>query len=133
MLQLPTLYFAVLMFAHMVDHFVLTSRYLTSRTKWIIYGSLITAIVANFWWFRGMAFGIDGPIKDYWGVQWRKVCYILCNDLYFDIFADKRCSRGIYMICSVITMFYLSWSGYPSLAHLLLRSWATYTWGIWLS
>jgi dolichyl-phosphate-mannose--protein O-mannosyl transferase len=71
--QLPTLYFAVLMFAHMVDHFVLTARTLSERAKWGVYGAVVFAIVANFWWFRGMALGIDGPINDYWGVGWRKV------------------------------------------------------------
>jgi dolichyl-phosphate-mannose-protein mannosyltransferase len=61
------------MYAHMLDHFIFTSRLLSERAKWISFGIITFIIVANFWWFRGMAFGIDGPINDYWGVGWRKV------------------------------------------------------------
>jgi hypothetical protein len=71
--QLPTLYFAVLMLAHMVDHFVFTSRRLSEKTKWISFGVSAAAIVLTFWWWKGVAFGIDGPINEHWGLQWRKV------------------------------------------------------------
>ena len=71
--QLPTPYFAVLMFAHVVDHFFLSNRRLSENTKWIIFSAMAFAIVANFWWFRGLAFGIDGPIKEHTGLLWRKV------------------------------------------------------------
>ncbi|KAN0140870.1 Fibrillarin domain containing protein [Lactarius tabidus] len=69
---LPTLYFAVLMAAHMLDHFVFTARLLSERTKNIFFGVVAFAIVANFWWFRGVAWGIDGAINEYWGLGWRK-------------------------------------------------------------
>jgi len=69
---LPTLYFAVLMAAHMFDHFVFTARRLSERTKSIVFAAVAFAIVANFWWFRGVAWGIDGPINDHWGLEWRK-------------------------------------------------------------
>jgi dolichyl-phosphate-mannose-protein mannosyltransferase len=69
---LPTLYFAVLMAAHMLDHFVFTARLLSERTKNIFFGVIAFAIVANFWWFRGVAWGIDGAINEYWGLGWRK-------------------------------------------------------------
>jgi hypothetical protein len=86
------------MFAHVIDHFVLTSRILAERTKWIVYGTVIFSIVANFWWFRGMAFGIDGPIKDYWGVQWRQVsCYVFSNVCVGVLIG--RFSHGTSMIC----------------------------------
>lgn len=68
---LPTLYFAVLMAAHLIDHFFLASRRLTERTKWIVFGVSASAIVLNFWWFKGVAFGIDGPINEHWGLHWR--------------------------------------------------------------
>ena len=71
--QLPTLYFSVLMFAHLMDHFFFTTRRLSERTKWIVFGVTAFVIVANFWWFRGLAFGVDGPIKEHKGLQWRKV------------------------------------------------------------
>ncbi|TCD70275.1 Protein O-mannosyltransferase 2 [Steccherinum ochraceum] len=69
---LPTLYFAVLMFAHMIDHFIFSSRRLNERTKWIAFGVITGLLVASFWWFKGVAFGIDGPINDHWGLHWRK-------------------------------------------------------------
>jgi len=71
--QLPTLYFAVLMAAHLLDHFVFSSRRLQQKTKTIVFGVVAFMIVANFWWFRGLAFGIDGPISDHWGLLWRDV------------------------------------------------------------
>ena len=71
--QLPTLYFSVLMVAHLLDHFIFSSQRYTQRTKSIVFGLCAVAVVANFWWFRGLAFGVDGPIKDYTGLQWRKV------------------------------------------------------------
>ncbi|KAA1469296.1 glycosyltransferase family 39 protein [Dentipellis sp. KUC8613] len=68
---LPTLYFAVLMAAHLLDHFFFTSRRLSERAKWIVFGTVAFTIVATFWWFRGVAFGIDGPVNEHWGLQWR--------------------------------------------------------------
>ncbi|KAI0050885.1 glycosyltransferase family 39 protein [Auriscalpium vulgare] len=69
---LPTLYFAVLMAAHLLDHFFFTSKRLSENTKSIIFGSTAVAIVGMFWWFRGVAWGIEGPINDHWGLGWRK-------------------------------------------------------------
>lgn len=68
---LPTLYFAVLMLGHVIDHFVLSSKRFSERTKWISFGICVFAIVGCFWWFSGLAFGVIGPINDYWGLQWR--------------------------------------------------------------
>ncbi|OCH88812.1 glycosyltransferase family 39 protein [Obba rivulosa] len=68
---LPTLYFAVLMAAHLLDHFVFSSKRLTERTKAITFGICAFLIVACFWWFKGFAFGIDGSINDQWGLKWR--------------------------------------------------------------
>lgn len=61
------------MFAHVVDHFFFSNRRLSENAKWAVFGGLAFAIVANFWWFRGLAFGIDGPIKEHTGLLWRKV------------------------------------------------------------
>jgi len=69
---LPTLYFAVLMFAHLLDHFIFSSRRLILRTKTIAFGICAGSIVLCFWWFKGVAFGIDGPIADHKGLLWRK-------------------------------------------------------------
>lgn len=68
---LPTLYFSVLMSAHVMDHCIFSARW-KEKTKRILFGVTAFAIVANFWWFRGMAWGIEGPVNEYWGLQWRK-------------------------------------------------------------
>jgi len=69
---LPALYFGVLMAAHVLDHFVFTAHRLSERTKSIVFIVVAAAIVGNFWWFRGVTWGMDGPISDHWGLQWRK-------------------------------------------------------------
>lgn len=74
-LQLPTLYFSILMFAHLLDHFIFTNRRLPEHIKWVVLGTTAFAVVACFWWFRGLAFGVDGPIKEHKGLLWRKVRY----------------------------------------------------------
>src|SRR6266567_2201083 len=83
------------MAAHMLDHFVFTARRLSERTKSIVFGLVVFAIVTNFWWFRGVAWGINGPINDHWGLEWRKVGYehYFCFRVGLMIF-----SRGIFMI-----------------------------------
>lgn len=57
----------------MVDHFVFSSRRFSQKTKSIVFGVIAGTIVGMFWWFKGAAFGMEGPIKDHWGMQWRKV------------------------------------------------------------
>lgn len=61
------------MLAHMLDHFIFSSRRLRHQTKSIVFGVCAFSIVATFWWFSGLAFGIEGPINDHKGLQWRKV------------------------------------------------------------
>ncbi|KAJ7746561.1 glycosyltransferase family 39 protein [Mycena metata] len=69
---LPTLYFAVLMFGHLLDHFIFSSRRLTHRQKSISFGICAGSLLLCFWWFKGVAFGIDGPISEHRGLLWRK-------------------------------------------------------------
>ena len=76
--QLPTLYFAVLMFGHLLDHFIFSSRRISTNKKWIAFGIVAGVIFLTFWWFKGLAFGITGPMKQHWGLQWRKVCRPCC-------------------------------------------------------
>ena len=75
--QLPTLYFSVLMLGHLLDHFIFSSQRYTTKTKAICFGVCAFLIVGTFWWFRGMAFGIEGPISKHKGLLWRKVSFIL--------------------------------------------------------
>ncbi|KAF8227100.1 glycosyltransferase family 39 protein [Tricholoma matsutake] len=69
---LPTLYFSVLMLAHLLDHFIFSSKRYTRRTKAIYFGICAFSIVGTFWWFKGVAFGIEGPIREHTGLLWRK-------------------------------------------------------------
>ncbi|KAG9094341.1 Protein O-mannosyltransferase 2 [Ceratobasidium sp. 370] len=68
---LPALWFAVLMVGHLFNHFVFAAR-ISERTKWVVFAIAVSLVVGVFWWFRGIAFGITGPIGDYWGLGWRK-------------------------------------------------------------
>ncbi|KAF9045749.1 glycosyltransferase family 39 protein [Hymenopellis radicata] len=76
---LPTLYFSVLMFGHLLDHFIFSSKRLTNQKKAIAFGVISSIIFLTFWWFRGVAFGINGPITDHKGLQWRKSWNIYNN------------------------------------------------------
>ena len=74
-LPIVTMYFAVLMLAHLLDHFVFSSRRLRTQTKAIVFGICAFLIVSCFWWFKGLAFGVEGPMTDHWGLEWRKVIF----------------------------------------------------------
>ncbi|KAF8207275.1 glycosyltransferase family 39 protein [Mycena galopus ATCC 62051] len=73
---LPTLYFAVLMLAHLLDHFIFSSRRWSQKTKAISFAICAGSVVLCFWWFKGVAFGIDGPIAQHKGLLWRKVGFL---------------------------------------------------------
>jgi len=64
------------MFAHILDHFIFSARWKDS-TKRVAFGICAFLLVGNFWWFRGMAWGIDGPINEHWGLAWRKVSLLM--------------------------------------------------------
>jgi dolichyl-phosphate-mannose-protein mannosyltransferase len=66
------------MFAHVLDHFVFTARRLSERTKAIVFGVVAFMVVVSFWWFRSVAFGINGPVNEHWGLGWRKVRFFFC-------------------------------------------------------
>jgi dolichyl-phosphate-mannose-protein mannosyltransferase len=63
----------MLMAAHLIDHFVFASRRIDESHKWVIFGLCVFMLVGTFWWFRGVAWGIEGPIQEYTGLGWRKV------------------------------------------------------------
>ncbi|CAK5268589.1 unnamed protein product [Mycena citricolor] len=69
---LPTLYFSVLMVAHLLDHFVFSSRRWSMRVKIGVFGFCAGSVLLTFWWFKGVAFGIDGPIQKHKGLLWRE-------------------------------------------------------------
>jgi hypothetical protein len=61
------------MFSHVLDHFVFSSKRVSHQTKTVVFGIFTTLLILSFWWFKGVAFGIDGPIGEHKGLQWRKV------------------------------------------------------------
>ena len=69
--QLPTLWFAVLMAGHVLDHTLLGATRLAPRTRLIWFMVWTTAVVVNFWWFKDFALGIYGPVNDHKGWLWR--------------------------------------------------------------
>lgn len=65
----PALYFAILMFAFVVDH--ISTRYIRSEIgRSIVFGTLLLAVTANFWYFKDLALGFNVPAKEYSGRRW---------------------------------------------------------------
>jgi len=77
--QLPTLYFAVLMLSHLLDHFIFSSRRFSTKSKAISFGVLSFTIISIWWWFKGVSFGITGPVNDNKRLQWRKVSNVFAT------------------------------------------------------
>jgi dolichyl-phosphate-mannose-protein mannosyltransferase len=75
------------MLSHLLDHFIFSSRRFTTKTKGIVFGVIAFIIAATWWWFKGVSFGITGPVNDHKGLGWRKVCVFVCPpvSLYADI------------------------------------------------
>ena len=63
------------MFAHVLDHYIFSSKRFSDKTKAIVFGVIASIIIFTFWWFSGVAFGIEGPIAEHTGLRWRKVGY----------------------------------------------------------
>jgi dolichyl-phosphate-mannose-protein mannosyltransferase len=61
------------MLAHVLDHFIFSSKLLTTKVKNIFFGVFAFLLLFSFWWFKGVAFGIDGPVAEHKGLQWRSV------------------------------------------------------------
>ncbi|KAK8847542.1 hypothetical protein IAR55_005400 [Kwoniella newhampshirensis] len=68
---LPTLYFAVLMAGHVLDHFFFASTRRTQTKKIIWFAFWTGLVVFNFWWFKDLALGIYGPVNEHHGWRWR--------------------------------------------------------------
>ncbi|KAF8321170.1 glycosyltransferase family 39 protein [Clavulina sp. PMI_390] len=70
---LPTLWFAVLMTGHVLDQLVFADRRKFKEvTKNVVFGLCAFAVVGTFWWFRKISFGIEGPVGEQKGWQWRR-------------------------------------------------------------
>jgi len=70
---LPTLWFSVLMTGHVLDQLVFAERRkFRESTKNAMFVLCAVAIAGAFWWFRAISFGIEGPVGDHHGWQWRR-------------------------------------------------------------
>lgn len=49
---------------------------LMTRIKLYVFIVVSSAIVVTFWWFRSVAWGIQGPVRDVWGLGWREVSFL---------------------------------------------------------
>lgn len=88
---MPTLWFSVLLSVFLLDHFIFARRRLTYRAKTILFALIVSAIVGVFWWFRNIAFGMEGPVNKHWGLKWRKVSGLnLSNWIRFKLLEAKR-------------------------------------------
>ena len=85
------------MLAHVLDHFIFSSKLLTTKVKNIFFGAFAFLLLFSFWWFKGVAFGIDGPIAEHKGLQWRSVrfsSFFMCGVVVL-ICLGVSSSRGI--------------------------------------
>ena len=70
-LQLPTLWFAVLMAGHVLNHLIFDSQRLSPGARFIWFIIWTGSVIINFWWFKDFALGIYGPVNDHKGWLWR--------------------------------------------------------------
>ncbi|AAW45848.1 hypothetical protein CNBJ1540 [Cryptococcus deneoformans B-3501A] len=68
---LPTLYFAVLMAGHILDHFFFASSTRSHTKKLIWFAVWAGVVILSFWWFKDLALGISGNVNNHWGWGWR--------------------------------------------------------------
>jgi dolichyl-phosphate-mannose--protein O-mannosyl transferase len=69
--QLPTLWFAVLMAGHVLNHLIFDSQRLSPGARFIWFVIWTGSVIVNFWWFKDFALGIYGPVNDHKGWLWR--------------------------------------------------------------
>ena len=80
------------MLAHVLDHFIFSSKFLTTKVKNIFFGVFAFLLLFSFWWFKGVAFGIDGPIAEHKGLQWRSVRF----SFSFCVWSDGADCLGVF-------------------------------------
>ncbi|WVF69639.1 hypothetical protein IAT40_004418 [Kwoniella sp. CBS 6097] len=68
---LPTLYFAVLMAGHVLDHLFFAPSKRSQFKKLIWFLIWAGSVVVSFWWFKDLALGVHGPVNSHWGWAWR--------------------------------------------------------------
>ena len=66
----------------MFDHFIFSDkRRLKDTTKSVVLFSLGIVIFGTFWWFKGVSYGINGPVGEHKGLLWRKVSVLRSIDI----------------------------------------------------
>lgn len=63
------------MFAHLLDHFFFSAKFYSEKTKNIIFGVNVFLQLAMFYWFKELAWGIEGPVHEYKHRGWRSVSF----------------------------------------------------------
>jgi len=69
--QLPTLWFAVLIAGHVLDHFFFSSTKRSHLSKIVWFSFWAGLVLVSFFWFKDLALGVTGPINEHWGWRWR--------------------------------------------------------------
>jgi len=65
------------MAGHVLDQLVFAERRkFKESTKNAVFVVCAVAIAGTFWWFRAISFGIEGPVGDHHGWQWRRVSVV---------------------------------------------------------
>ncbi|POV95027.1 hypothetical protein PSTT_16513 [Puccinia striiformis] len=90
----PALWFSILMFGLMVDHFIFKAKTsklisLTKLNKLVICLTLCLSILFTGIWFKDCAWGIIGPVHLYKYRQWRKFVFVstfLCLFPFFQFY-----------------------------------------------
>lgn len=55
---------------HVLDLFFFSSKR-SASTKIVWFVIWAGAVLVQFWWFKGLALGVHGPIDKHWGLKWR--------------------------------------------------------------
>ena len=101
-MQLPTLWFAVLMAGHVLDHLIFSSRKRTALNKTIWFAIWTGLVVVSFWWFKDLALGVRGPVNSHWGWRWRQSWNVSLSNLCPDLL-ELTCRSTIDELCIYMT------------------------------
>lgn len=74
----PALYFTVLMFAFLMDHY---TRHSSKSVQYAVFIPIYSVVILTFIHFAPISFGMEGPISNYESLVWRKT---------WDIVVEKK-------------------------------------------
>ena len=64
---LPALYFAILLEGFVIDHF---TRNLAPKSKWVVFAVFYVLVIATFYQFRDISFGMEGSASQWKHLNW---------------------------------------------------------------